>query len=54
MTGDRALLSLDASIAIPTHVFRFEASQRAWIPSPPTEPQVLVLWFNQVTRSVLW
>jgi hypothetical protein len=26
MPGDRNLLSLDASLAIPTHVFRFEDS----------------------------
>jgi hypothetical protein len=28
MPGDRNLLSLDASLAIPTHVLRFEASRR--------------------------
>jgi hypothetical protein len=28
MPGDRNLLSLDASLAIPTCVLRFEASQR--------------------------
>jgi hypothetical protein len=28
MPGDRNLLSLDASLAIPTRVLRFEASQR--------------------------
>jgi hypothetical protein len=50
MPGDRTSLSLDASLAIPTHVLRFEASRRARIPSPPAEPPVLVLWFNQVTR----
>jgi hypothetical protein len=27
-----------------------EASQRAWIPSPPAKPLVLVLWLNQVTQ----
>jgi hypothetical protein len=31
-----------------------EASRRAQIPSPPAEPPVFVLWFNQVTRPVLW
>jgi hypothetical protein len=50
MPGDRTSLSLDASLAIPTCVLRFEASRRAWIPSPPAEPPVLVFWFNQVTR----
>jgi hypothetical protein len=53
MPGDRTSLSLDASLAIPTRVLHFEASRRAWIPSPPAEPPVLVLWLNQVTRSVL-
>jgi hypothetical protein len=32
----------------------FEGSRRAWIPSPPDEPPVLVLWLNQVTPTVLW
>jgi hypothetical protein len=50
MPGDRTSLSFDASIAIPTHVLRFEASWCARIPSPPAEPPVVVLWFNQVTR----
>jgi hypothetical protein len=54
MPGDRTSLSLDSSLAIPTCVLRFEASQSARIPSPPAEPPDLVLWFNQVTRSVLW
>jgi hypothetical protein len=27
-----------------------EASRHAWIRSPPSEPLVLVLWLNQVTR----
>jgi hypothetical protein len=27
-----------------------EASRHAWIPSPPAEPPILVLWHNQVTR----
>jgi hypothetical protein len=53
MPGDRTSLSLDASLAIPTCVLHFEASRRARIPSPPVEPPVLVLWFNQVTRPVL-
>jgi hypothetical protein len=51
MPGDRTSLSLDASLAIPTRVLRFEASRRARIPYPPAEPPVLVLWFNQVTRQ---
>jgi hypothetical protein len=50
MPGDRTSLSLDASLAISTRVFRFEASRRARVPSPPAEPPVLVLLFNQVTR----
>jgi hypothetical protein len=50
MPGDRTLLSLDVSLAIPTRVLLFEASRCAQIPSPPAEPPVLVLWFNQVTR----
>jgi hypothetical protein len=37
MPGDRTSLSLDASLAIPTRVLRFEASRCARIPSPPTE-----------------
>jgi hypothetical protein len=38
MPGDRNLLSLDASFAIPTRVLRFEASQRqrpGWSNRPP-------------------
>jgi hypothetical protein len=54
MLGDRTLLSLDTSLAILMHVLCFEASRRTRIPSPPAEPLVLVFWFNQVTRSVLW
>jgi hypothetical protein len=50
MPGDRTSRSLDASLAIPTRVRRFEASRRARIPSPPTEPPVLVLLLNLVTR----
>jgi hypothetical protein len=49
MPGDRTSLSLDARLAIRTRVLRFEASQRAQILSPLTEPPVLVLWLNQVT-----
>jgi hypothetical protein len=49
MRGDCTSLSLDASFAIPTRVLRFEASRHVWIPSPPAEPPVLVLWLNQVT-----
>jgi hypothetical protein len=51
MPGDRTSLSLDASLAIPTRVLRFESSRRARIPSPPAEPPVLVLCLNQVTRQ---
>jgi hypothetical protein len=54
MPGDLPSHSLDASLAIPMRVLRFEASQRARIPSRPAEPLVLVLWLNQVTRPVLW
>jgi hypothetical protein len=50
MPGDRTLLSLDASLAIPTRVLSFEASRRARIPSPLVEPPVWVLWLNQVTK----
>jgi hypothetical protein len=53
MPGDRPSRSLDARLAIPTGVLRFEASQRTRILSPPVEPPVLVLWLNQVTRPVL-
>jgi hypothetical protein len=52
MPGDRTSLSLDASLAIPMRVLRFEASRHAQIPSPPDEPPVSVLWLNQVTRRV--
>jgi hypothetical protein len=54
MPGDRPSRSLDASLVIPTCVLRLEASWHARISSPPVEPPVLVLWFNQVTRPVLW
>jgi hypothetical protein len=54
MLGDRPSRSLDASLVIPTRVLCFEAARRAQIPSPPTEPPVLVLWLNQVTRPDLW
>jgi hypothetical protein len=47
MPGDCTSLSLDASLAIPTHVLRLEASRCARIPSPPAEPPVLVLSLNQ-------
>jgi hypothetical protein len=50
MPSDHTSLSLDASLAIPTHVLRFEVSRRTWISSPPTEPLVLALWLNQGTR----
>jgi hypothetical protein len=50
MPGDHTSLSLNASLAIPTHVLRFEASRRVRISSSPAEPPVLVLWLNQVTR----
>jgi hypothetical protein len=50
MPGDRTSLNLDASLAIPTRVLRFEASRHARIPSLPAEPPVLVLWLNQVTQ----
>jgi hypothetical protein len=50
MPNDRTSLSLDASLAIPTHVLYFEVSPCAQIPSPPAEPPDLVLWLRQVTR----
>jgi hypothetical protein len=50
MPGDRTSLSLNASLAIPTRVLRFEASQRTRIPSLPTEAPALVLWLNQITQ----
>jgi hypothetical protein len=28
-----------------------EASRHTWIPSPPAEPPVLVVWLDQVTRQ---
>jgi hypothetical protein len=51
MPGDHPMCSLDASLVIPTCVFRFEASRRAQISSPPVKHPVLVLWLNQVTRQ---
>jgi hypothetical protein len=54
MPGDHPSRSLDASLAIPTRVLRFEASWHAQIPSLTAEPPVLVLWLNQVTLPVLW
>jgi hypothetical protein len=50
MPGDRTSLSLNASLAISTHVLRFEVSRHARIPSPPVKPPVLVLWLNKVAR----
>jgi hypothetical protein len=50
MPGDCTSLSLDASLAIPTCVLRFEASRRAQIPTLSAKSPVLVLWLNQVTR----
>jgi hypothetical protein len=47
---DSTLLSLDASLAIPTHVLHFKVSQHTRIPSPSAEPLVLALWLNQGTR----
>jgi hypothetical protein len=51
MPGDRTSHTLDASLAIPMRVPRFEVSRRARIPFPPAESPVLVFWFNQVTRQ---
>jgi hypothetical protein len=45
MPGDHTSLSLDASLAILTHVLRFEASRRTQIPSLPAEPPVFGLGF---------
>jgi hypothetical protein len=59
MPGDRNLLSLDASLAIPTRVLRFEASRRrrpGRSDRPPGWPHLLVessasvLWLNRVTQ----
>jgi hypothetical protein len=65
MPGDRNLLSLDASLAIPTRVLRFEASRRrrpgqsdrppgrlnrpGW-PHLLVESSASVLWLNRVTK----
>jgi hypothetical protein len=54
MPDDRPSRSLGAPLVIPTHVVHLEASWHARIPSTPAEPPVLVLWLNQVNRSVLW
>jgi hypothetical protein len=54
MPSDRPSRNLNVSLAIPTRVLCFVASQRARILSPPAEPPVLVLWLNQVTRLVFW
>jgi hypothetical protein len=70
MPGDRNLLSLDASLAIPTRVLRFEVSglRRRKDRSdryPPVRPvwscrifvfgsSVLALWINQGTLVVFW
>jgi hypothetical protein len=50
MPGKCTPLSLDASLAIPTRVLRFEVSRRARILSPSAKPSVLALWLNQGTR----
>jgi hypothetical protein len=62
MPGDRNLLSLDASLAIPTRVLRFEDSGlRRRTPVRPVRPVwscctsvfgswVLALWINQRTQ----
>jgi hypothetical protein len=39
--GDRTSRSLDANLAIPTRVLRFEASRRARISSPPARASIL-------------
>jgi hypothetical protein len=52
--GDRTLLHLDASLATPTGVLRFEVSQRTQTPYPPAESSVLDLWLNEETLTVLW
>jgi hypothetical protein len=48
------LLHLDASLATPTGVLRFEVSQRTQTPYPPAESSVLDLWLNEDTLTVLW
>jgi hypothetical protein len=65
MSGDRNLHSLDASLAIPTRVLRFEASRRqqpgrsdrppGWLNRPGwphhlVESSASVLWLNRVTQ----
>jgi hypothetical protein len=50
MPDVRTLCSLDASYATPTRVLHFEVSRCARITSLPSDPPVLVLWLNQVTR----
>jgi hypothetical protein len=66
MPGDRNLLSLDASLAIPTRVLRFGASRRrrpgrsdcpppGWLNRPGwlhplVESSTSVLWLNRVTQ----
>jgi hypothetical protein len=54
MPDDRTSLHLDASLAIPTRVLRFEVSWGARIPSLLAEAPVLALWLNQGTLTVLW
>jgi hypothetical protein len=58
MPGDRNLLSIDATLAIPTHVLRFEVSGlRRRTPVRPVwsycisvfGSSVLALWINQGT-----
>jgi hypothetical protein len=53
MPGDHTSLHLDASLAIPTRVLRFEISRRAQIPSPSIEFSVLALWLNLGTSMDL-
>jgi hypothetical protein len=50
MSGNRTPLSLNASLAIPMRVLRFEVSRRARISSLSVESSVLALWLNQGTR----
>jgi hypothetical protein len=55
--GHVAILFVAADRILPTQALRsrhtsasIEASRRARIPSSPSEPLILVLWLNQVTR----
>jgi hypothetical protein len=57
LPGDRSSLILDASLAIPTRVLRFEASRHTRISPLPAEPPILVFWrflAQPSNPTVLW